>query len=557
MKSYVRIAAQYCKDVLSEKVPACEYVKKACQRQVNDLKKEKTKAFPYRFNVKKASRVCAFIEKLPHIKGEWAGKTISLEPWQVFILTTVFGWERKKTLLRRFRTVYIEVPRKNGKSCLSSAVALYMLAADGEKGCEVYSAATTRDQARIVFDVAKSMAQRTEPFREHFGVDVNAHNLCILDSSSKFEPLSADADTLDGLNVHCAIIDELHAHKTRLVWDVMETATGSRTQPLVWTITTAGSNRAGICYEQRDYVLKLLNDVSKDETYFGIIYTVDEGDLWSDASTWKKANPNYGVSIYPDDLERLARKAMQLPSAVNNFLTKRLNVWVNADTAWMDMQLWEKCIDRTLTMDMFRGKQCYVGIDLASKIDLAPVVYVFPGEDGNFTVFCKSYLPEDAVESSSNSQYTGWVRSGHLLTTEGNVIDFNQIKEDLREFKSNYEIKEIAYDPFQATQFSVEMAQEGFPMVELGATVKNFSEPMKELEALVYKCKIHFDGDPVLTWAVSNVVCHRDAKDNIYPRKEFENNKIDPVVALLMALNRALLHVKPSSVYEERGILTI
>ena len=298
---YVERARAYADAVLSGAIPACRYVRQACERQIGDL------ASPpagYRFDETEASRICQFVELTPHIKGPLAKReeTITLADWQVFILTTVFGWVDDEDN-RRFRRVYIEVPRGNGKSSLSSPIGLHMLALDGEAGSEVYSAATTRDQARIVFRDAQAMARKMPKFCKRFGVEVTAQAIVQLRTSSSFKALSADGHTLDGLNIHLAIVDELHAHKTRDVYDVLETGLGKRPQSLLWMITTAGSNKHGICYEVRDYVLKVLagtvDDTSAEST-FGIVYTVDEGDDPFSEDTLRKANPNWGVSVDPN-----------------------------------------------------------------------------------------------------------------------------------------------------------------------------------------------------------------------------------------------------------------
>jgi phage terminase large subunit-like protein len=511
----------------------------------------KSKASPYRFNpvltdssgnrYRPANRVCEFVECLSHIKGPLAGQPIRLEPWQIFILTTVFGWV-KSNGRRRFRRSYIEVPRGNGKSALSSALGLYMLAADNEGGSEVYSLATTRDQARIVFGDAQSMARADRSFRNAFGVEVNAHNINVVRTGSKFEALSSEGSTLDGLNIHLGCIDELHAHKTRTVYDVVETGTGKRDNSLLWVITTAGSNRSGICYEIRTFVTKLLDGVFEDDSQFGIIFGLDEDDDWTAEESLVKANPNWNISVRPEVLLPLQAKAMQMPSAVNNFKTKHLNEWVNADTAWMDMRSWDACADATLDLENFSGQQCWIGLDLASKTDIAALMLLFqhPHIAGGFAVFGRYYLPEDTVNSSANSQYSGWMRAGRLTVTPGNVIDFGWIEADLIDFASRFEIQSVAFDPFQATQLSTRMIAEGLPMLEVRPTVLNFSEPMKTLEALVLQKKLIHDNDPVLGWMASNVVAHLDAKDNIYPRKERPENKIDGIVALIMAISRAI-----------------
>ena len=367
-----------------------------------------------------------------------------------------------------------------------------------------------------------------------------------------FQALSAEGNSLDGLNIHCAIVDELHAHRTRKVFDVLETATGARTQPLLWLITTAGSDRSGICYEQRTYLTKILDEVVKDETYFGIIYTIDDGDDWSDPASWEKANPNYGVSVFPEDIERLCAKALKMPSAQNNFLTKRLSVWVNADTAFFNMAALAKCADRSLKPREFYGERCWIGIDLASRRDMAPMMQLFRRGE-RFYAFGRYYLPESEIGESGNSQYSGWAREGRITATPGNIIDYGYIEDDLRGMSKDFEIAEVAYDPFQATQFATRMLAEGFPMVEMRAVVKTFSEPMKYLNALIVNGRFHYDGDPVLTWMFSNVVAHYDNKDNVYPKKERPENKIDGAIALIMALGRAMAGGDDdNSVYDER-----
>ena len=541
MKDYIQIALDYARDVINGVVPACKYVKQACQRQIDDLQNYD---LPYQFDADRAEHICIFVELLTHIKGEWRGKNIELVPSQIFILTTVFGWVDSDGY-RRFKTAYIEWPRKNAKSTLSSAVALYCMLADGEGAPEVYSAATTRDQARIVFNDAAEMIKQNQGIRDRFGVRVAGktlnRNIHCERNGAKFEPLSRDqGGNLDGLNVHCGIIDELHAHKTREVFDVIETATGARRQPLLWLITTAGFNRAGICYEQRAYVIKLLNGSHIDNEYFGIIYTIDDKDDWADPKSWEKANPLWGVSVNPQDIERKARKAIETPSATNNFLTKHLNVWVNADVAWMDMRKWSACADPAMQINDYLDWDCWLGLDLASKIDIAAKIYIFR-RDEDYRLFVRFWLPDETIQSSDNSQYSGWAREGYLIATNGATIDYNEIQQSIIDDFRNYNVNECCFDPFQATQMSNNLIDEGLTMVEVRPTILNFSEPMKTLEELVINGKLKHDGNPVMEWMISNVVCHRDQKDNIYPRKEFPQNKIDGPVAAIMALSRAMV----------------
>lgn len=536
MPDYQKIAEQYCSDVINGKILACEYVRLACERQVKDLSRKR--GFKYIYDPSKGAKVCAFVELLPHIKGALAGQPIKLEPWQVFILMTVFSWVNEDGS-RRFRRVYIEVPRGNGKSALSSGIGLYMLTADNEGGAEVYSFATTRDQAKIVFGDAQQMARKSSGLRSHFGVEVNAHNINVLKTASKFEALSAEGSTLDGLNTHFACVDELHAHKTRAVYDVVETSIGKRLQSLLWVITTAGSNRAGICYEVRGFVSKILKGNAHDETQFGIIYGLDKDDDWTTEEALIKANPNWGVSVMPEVLLSLQAKAMSMASASNNFRTKHLNEWVNADVSWMDMRKWDACADQSLEITDFGGEECYMALDLASKTDIAAKINLFV-RDGEYYAFGDYYLPRETVDKGENAQYSGWESLGLLTVTEGAIIDFQVIEDKILNDCKQFEVIEVPYDPFQATQLSMRLLNQGVNMVEVRPTVLNFSEPMKQLEALVLSGKFHHNGDPILTWMVSNVVCHTDAKDNIYPRKERPENKIDGVVALIMALSRAI-----------------
>jgi len=541
-RDYCVIALDYAKRIVGKKIPASQFVINSCKRQIQDLKKWRGKSGSFIFDKEKAARVCHFIEQLPHIKGPLTGKKIHLEPWQIFILTTLFGWV-KTDGTRRFRRGYIEVPRGNGKSAISSGLGLYMLCADDEGGAEVYSFATTRDQAKIVFGDAQNMVRKTPMIKTHFGADVNAHNINIKRTMSKFEALSAEGSTLDGLNTHFACIDELHAHKTRAVYDVVETSIGKRAQSLLWVITTAGSNRAGICYEVRSFVKKVLLDGALDESQFGIIYGLDADDDWTTEEALIKANPNWGISVMPDILLPLQAKAMSMPSAANNFKTKHLNEWVNADVSWMDMRAWEACADRSLDKNAFLGEPAWIGLDLASKTDIAAKMTVFKrsieGVD-HFYCFGEYFLPRYTVDLGENSQYQGWENEGRLTVTGDAVIDFAVIEDDILQDSLKYQVKEIPYDPFQATMLSTRLIANGAPMLEVRPTVLNFSEPMKQIEALVLQKRLHHDGDPVLEWMMSNVVAHLDAKDNIYPRKERPENKIDGVVALIMAMSRAV-----------------
>lgn len=542
-RDYVAIAGMYGERVERGEIPACEWVRKAVKRQIEDQKRFSGKSSRFYFDPDEAAKVCKFIELLPHTKGQLAGQKIRLEPWQIWILTTVFGWRRTADGGRRFRRVYIEVPRGNAKSTLSSGVALYCLLADGEPGAEVYSFATTRDQAGIVFGDAKRMVQQTASLRSHFGVEVLSHALYVPKTNSTFQAKSADGSTLDGLNTHLAVVDELHAHRTRAVYDVVETSLGKRVNSLMWVITTAGFDTSGICYEVRTMVRNVLNRSVVDESQFGIIYGLDEGDDWKSLAALEKANPNWGVSVMPEVVTSLQKKAIAIPSAAGNFMTKHLDVWCSAASGWMNMPAWNKCAREELRREDFEGEPCYIGLDLGSKSDMTAKVLMFPREDRDgrtyFVTFADFYLPSRAIETSPNSQYRGWVEQGLIRVTEGAMTDFNVVEEDIREDLSRYSVQSIAYDPWQATQLISSLEDSGAPLVECRMTVQQISEPMKTLEALVLDGRIQHDGNPCLTWMMGNVVAKVDAKDNIFPRKERYEQKIDGPVAMIIALSAA------------------
>ncbi len=537
-------ALKYAREVVKGKIPACLFVRQACQRQLDDLKRWPRKSGPYYFDKAAAEKIINFMELMPHVKGEWARKreTLRLEPWQKFKWTTIFGWKRTKDGTRRFREAYMEEPRKNGKSSQVAPVGLYMLAEDDEAGAEIYCGATTEKQAWEVFGPARLMAQRAESFCEHYDAEVNARSITRISEGAKFEPLIGDPG--DGGSPSCSIVDEYHEHKDDKLYNTMITGMGARKQPLMLVITTSGFNLGGPCYSMRDRARKVLGGIIEDDELFAIIYTIDKDDDWTSPEALIKANPNYGVSVMEDFLLAQQRKAMQNPNKQNAFKTKHLNVWCNASSAWMNMLKWDAVADTSLQIEDFAGEKAVIGIDLASRKDIAAKVTVFTREidgDAHYYVFGKYYLPEETVQESGNEQYQGWAHEERLTLTPGNVIDFAYIEDDLKEDASRLEVVEVPYDPFQATQLSTRMLEEGFPMVEMRPTTLNFSEPMKELESLVLSKRLHHNGCPILTWMVSNVVAHLDNKDNIYPRKERPENKIDGVVALIMALGRALV----------------
>lgn len=548
--NYFERMVAYARRVVDGDEVAGRFERMACARLFRDLEREGSDEFPYVLDRAAGARVCKFMELLPHIKGEWAkpvyvdGKLqyakLELGDWQIFIEFQLFGWKHRDTGLRRFRRSYEEIARKNAKSTRAAARQLYLVAADGEPGAHCYSAATTGEQAREVFDVARHMALREPEFLARFGVEVGKHDITIPGTASSLKPLNAEGSTLDGLNIHGTVVDEVHAHKTRAVWDVLDSATGARSQPLISAITTAGSDRAGICYELRDYTCKILERSVDDETWFGIIFTIDEGDIWHDPKVWRKANPNLGISVKVDDMEAACRKALAQPSSVGNFLTKRLNVWISSSSQWMDMQAWSQCADPTLRLQDFYGEPCWIGMDLAEKRDFAALVLVLRrGEQWYF--FPRLYLNEAAIEQSGNAHLQGWARAGHVIVTEGNVTDFNVIADDLRRFCTEFDVQEIPFDPAMSRYFATQLVDEGLPLVEVRQAPMFFTQPLIQIENLVLEKKLHFDGNPVFTWMVGNLEVSVSRFSGLkHPTKAREENKIDGPVALLMGLGRAM-----------------
>ena len=544
---------RYVEDVLQERAPACKGVRLACERHLRDLEEGGERGL--RFDERAAEKAIGFFRFLRHSKGEWAGQPLTLEPWQQFLIGVIFGWKRADGL-RRFRTAYVEVPRKNGKSTVASGVGLYLFDADGEPGAEVYTAATKRDQARITHSEATRMVKASPFLRKR--IRVFKDNLHVEGTASKFEPLGRDADSMDGLNIHGAVVDELHAHKNRDVWDVLETATGARRQPLMLGITTAGFNRASLCWELHEYTQKILNRVSEDDSFFGIIFTIDEGDDWWAPATWAKANPNYGLSVKPDDLERKATKAKEMPSALNSFLRLHLNVWTQAETQWLDPDVWRVCAG-TVDENGLRGRRCYGGLDLSRTTDITALVWVFPPEiEGEpYQVLRRFRIPETAMRERSRKDgvnYETWVRQGLIETTPGEVIDYSYVYAQIDEDAQRFDVVEIAFDRWGAAQVYQTLENDGLTMVQMGQGFQSMSAPMKELEKLILSRQINHGGNPVLTWMADNLIAAEDGAGNLKPDKKSSTERIDGMVALIMGLDRAVRHGGAQSIYEEQEL---
>lgn len=552
VQNSARVAKKYIADVLAGKVTACKWARLFCERHEKDLKRG-TKRGLY-FDEDEAERVLRFFDFLRHSKGEWGGQPFVLSPWQQAYLWVLFGW-RKKDGARRFRISYLEIGRKNGKSTMAAGVALYLLDGDKEPGAEVYSAATKRDQAKIVHGEACRMVRASTMLKQF--ITVRTDNMFVLDTNSKFEPLSSDYNSLDGLNIHGAIVDEVHAHKTRDLWDILETATGARRQPLMFAITTAGVSRQGICRELHDYLEKVLEGSLEDDSFCGIIFTLDDEDDYTDERVWVKANPNLGVSVKLDDLRDKIRKAREAPAALNAFLRLHMNVWTQAETRWIDPDAWAACGEQTPLEDL-RKEPCYAGLDLSSTTDISAFVLKFPRTGDALGWF---WIPEDEMEKRERRDrvpFSAWVRHEYVEATPGNVIDYEYIRQRIKQVAAEFKgLREIGYDPWNATQLAIQLEEDGFNVVPVRQGFQTLSPAAKELEREIMSGELKHGGNPVLRWMAANVVLAIDPAENIKPDKAKSAERIDGIVALCMAISRQIQGEDDTSIYETRGLLTV
>lgn len=541
--SYAERALEYAQGVASGDILACRYVVAACQRHLDDLERQETEEFPFYFDEDAANHVCRFIELLPHVKGKWMGTRIELEDWQCFKLAVVFGWKKVANDMRRFRKVYEEIPRKNAKSTIAAAIGLYMFTADGEPGPECYSGAGSEKQAWEVFGPARLMAKKSAKLRKAFGVQVNAKTLSRVDYNGKFEPVIGKPG--DGASPSLSITDEYHEHATSEQYDTMITGMGSREQPIAWVVTTAGFDTSGPCYDLRGDAVRVLEGKVKDEELFALIYTIDPDDDWTTVEALRKANPNMGVSVFESYLISQQRDAVNNPRKQVTFRTKHLNVWETAASPYFNAEKWRRLGDPTLDIEDFRGEECWSGLDLASKLDLTAEVKVFrrwiDGEEHYFT-FLRAYLPEARVEDPELRHYGAWNAEGHLTSTPGEITDYAWIEEDLRNDIEKFDLREVAVDPHNATYLITRLQNHigEEKVIEVPMTTVHLSEPMKEVQALIEAGRIHHDGNPVFAWAMGNVTAKEDRNENVFPRKERRENKIDPAVALILAIGRAM-----------------
>jgi phage terminase large subunit-like protein len=556
---------KYCHEVLKGNITANKWIKLAAKRHFDDLKRSEQDDFKYKFSKARAQHAMDFFKLTTHTKGVLAGTPIRLMPWQMFIIGSLFGWVTKekdleaKKCIRRFKRSEVFVGRKNGKSTLASGIALYMMLLDGEFGPEVYTAAASQDQARIVFNDAATMVRSgaLKEIAEAYKYDIRCEY-----NNGVFKALAAEAKNLDGKNPHCAVIDELHSARDSSVLDVLTSGLGARKQPLIFIISTAGFILDGVATDQWKYGENILLGIHDDDEYFAALYCIDDGDDFSDRNVWIKANPCIGVSMSYEYLEAELKQALVINSAKANFLTKFCNIFVNSATSWLDF---DKVQDCSFDLDLkdYNNKKCYIGLDLAQKIDLTAISLVFPNKIGGVDVFSKAFIPEGALEQATKQQkmlYHKWHLKGDLVVTEGDVTDFEMIEEYILMYCQQFEVEFVCYDPWSATQLAMNLTKQNIPMLEVSQSMSNLSEPAKEFEKMILAKELKHDGNEVFMWCCMNSYVKADENGNIKVRKENAKsaNKIDCVIACITALSAAVYgKEQEQSVYETRGILVL
>ena len=532
------------------------------------------------FDEEQADFVVALFDKyIRFVEGEWYGQKFKLSPWEEFVIRSLFGWmalpegmsaARAKSIpranrlrhgiFRRFRVALIEVARKNGKTPLAAAIAIILEAFDREPAAQVYSVATKKDQARLCFNTASRMVKQSRELLKRMKVFRSAISVDAIDAT--FQPLSSDYNGLDGLNTHGAIIDELHAHKTRMLWDVIESSCGSRRQSLIAATTTAGVGRTGICWKIHQDAEDIL-DPSKpdfqDDTFFAFITSNDKDDDWASLESRLKANPNYGISVKPKFLDEKLAIALRSPGYQNTYRRYYLNQWTEQVDRWMDMDAWRQSGGPVVDEDSLAGRTCYVGVDLSRTIDLTAAVAVFPPckTDNFWRVVCRAWVPGDRVAARVESDkvpYDLWIRDGFITPTPGNVIDYDYVQAEIEMFCDKYDVREIGYDPWNAAMFATNLQKSGVKnLVEVRQGFQTLSPAMKEVEKLVYEHLFAHGNNPVLDWCMGNVCVRLDANENFAPDKAKSTERIDAVSALMTAMARAVVNVKPVSRYLTHG----
>ena len=523
--------------VLAGDVPVCRYTRLAVERHYRDIQTAHLRGL--HFSDALAQHALESFLFLQLSKGKWKGQQFKLEPWQQFWIALAFGWLRKDGS-RRFRKVWQEVSRKNGKTAMVAGIAVYMLEFDGEGGAEVYAAATKKDQAKELFDEATRMVTRSKFLNKHY-VLKRGGLYGRKDSSNKFLPLGRDSLTLDGANPHCAVLDELHAHRNSGLYDVLISGMGARHQPLLWQITTAGFDLTSFGYQQHQYAVKVLEGLEDDETLV-VIYGVDHPEKWTDPTEWKKANPNLGISIYYDNFKAAIESAVKNPGYQRNIKTKHLNMWLAGGESWIAIAEWRACADHNLQLEDFNGEECWGGLDLAEKSDIAALALIFR-RNGKFYLFVRLYHNRFEVDKPENDHLRRFAERGELIVNEGNATDFDVIKADIERFHKQFDIKEIAFDPKFAAYFVQKLLESGVAMVELSQTSSNFTLPVTEIENQVLLRELVHEGNSAMEWMVGNVVLRESKFSGLkHPTKEERAKKIDGPIAAINAMSRAMMY---------------
>lgn len=513
------------------------------------------------YDQKRADHAVAFIQNLKHTKGKWDGKPFLLLPWQEQIVRDIFGIV-KADGKRQFRSAYVEIPKKNGKSELAAAIALYLLYGDGEASAEVYGCANDRSQASIVFDVAKRMVEKCPALLKRSKIAAATKRIVNYRNAGFYQVLSAETGTKHGLNISGLVFDEIHAQPNRKLYDVMTKGSGdAREQPLFFIITTAGTDKESICYELHTKALDIMNGRKADHSFYPVIYGLSDEDDWNDEKNWYKANPSLGYTISIDRVRDAYREALDNPAEENVFKQLRLNIWTNSAVAWIPEHIYDRG-NQKIDYASLLARDCFAGLDLSSTSDITALVLVFPPrtEEEKYIVLPFFWLPEETLELRCRRDhvlYDVWERQEYILTTEGNVIHYGFIERFIEQLGEKYHIIEIAYDRWNATQMVQNLEDMGFTMVPFGQGFKDMSPPSKELYKLLMEGNIIHGGNPVLKWMAQNVVMRQDPAGNIKPDKERSVEKIDGIVALIMGLDRCIRSTPPTSVYDERGILFI
>ena len=507
-------------------------------------------------------RAVKFIEEfLRHSKGRWAGEPFILQKWQrEDIILPLFGWLRPDGT-RRFRKAYIEIPKKNGKTTLAAALSILMLCGAGEPGAEVYNAAKSREQASMCFDEAAEMVKKSTVLGKRLQIIDSRKHITYETTSSKYAALSADAGVAEGKNIHFCSFDELHIQKTREMWDTLVDGGISRTQPLHMAITTAGVwDPDGIGWEQHTYAKSIL-DGHDDWSYFAYISAADPDDDWTDPAVWAKANPSLGVTVFEEGLAEEAAQCKSAPGMLNTFLRRRLNIWTQQTDRWLDMVKWDEC-PSDARLEHFESALNYGGLDLAAVSDLTAFALQNQGEDGEINATTWFWLPEAQAMQSSPSPnrelYRRWADEGHLVLTEGEVVDYDYVRKKINEIHEEYGIDELGVDPWNAKQLLTQLGEgDGLPCVEVRMGAKTLSDPMKNMLKRIITGTWRHDGNPVLGWNYDNLSAKEDVNENIQPMKMANASKIDGAVAHIIAFSRLQVNVDDTSIYSERGVLVV